>query len=51
MADDRRSEEDTMICSDIIQKIEERYPTRYALEWDNVGLLVGRMDKEVKKIY
>ena len=40
-----------MICSDIIQKIEERYPTRYALEWDNVGLLAGRMDKEVKKIY
>ena len=40
-----------MICSDIIQKIEERYPTRYALEWDNVGLLAGRMDKEIKKIY
>lgn len=40
-----------MICSDIIQKIEEVYPTRYALDWDNVGLLTGRMDKEVHKIY
>ena len=23
----------------------------YALEWDNVGLLVGREEKEIKKIF
>lgn len=40
-----------MICSEITRKIEESYPKRYALEWDNVGLLVGRTDKDVKKIY
>lgn len=40
-----------MICSEITRKIEESYPKSYALEWDNVGLLVGRTDKEVQKIY
>lgn len=40
-----------MICKEIIGKIENRYPKTYAMEWDNVGLLVGRSDKEVKKIY
>lgn len=40
-----------MICKEIIEKIEERYPRSYAMEWDNVGLLVGRREKEVKKVY
>lgn len=40
-----------MICSEIIKKIEERYPRCYAMEWDNVGLLVGREEKEVHKIF
>lgn len=40
-----------MICKEIIKVIEERYPKSYAMDWDNVGLLVGRSDKEVKKIY
>lgn len=40
-----------MLCSEITKKIEERYPKHYAMEWDNVGLLVGRHDKEVQKIY
>ena len=31
--------------------IEATYPKHAALEWDNVGLLVGRTEKEVKKIY
>lgn len=31
--------------------IETTYPKHAALEWDNIGLLVGRMEKEVKKIY
>lgn len=40
-----------MICSSIIEEIEKTYPKAYALEWDNVGLQVGRSEKEVKKIY
>lgn len=40
-----------MKCKEMIRKIEERYPKAYAMEWDNVGLLAGRMEKEVKTIY
>lgn len=40
-----------MLCSEIMSRIEERYPLTYACSWDNVGLLAGRADKEVKKIY
>lgn len=40
-----------MLCKEIIRAIEEVYPKKYAMEWDNVGLLAGRMDKEVERIY
>ena len=40
-----------MLCRDIMKVIETTYPKHAALEWDNVGLLVGRSNKEVKKIY
>lgn len=40
-----------MLCRDIMKVIETTYPKHAALEWDNVGLLTGRMDKDVKKIY
>lgn len=40
-----------MLCQKIIEKIEKSYPQEFALEWDNVGLLAGRDDKEVKRIY
>jgi len=40
-----------MICKEIIAGIEKDYPPEYALEWDNIGLLAGRSDKEVKKVY
>ena len=40
-----------MLCRDIMKIIEATYPKHAALEWDNVGLLVGRTEKEVKKIY
>ena len=40
-----------MLCRDIMRVIETTYPKHAALEWDNVGLLVGRTEKEVKKIY
>lgn len=39
-----------MLCREIIDILERQSPREYALEWDNVGLLVGRSDKEVKKI-
>lgn len=40
-----------MLCRNIMKVIETTYPKHAALEWDNVGLLVGRADKDVKKIY
>lgn len=40
-----------MICRDIIRLIEEKYSKSYAMNWDNVGLLAGRYEKDVKKIY
>lgn len=40
-----------MLCREIINVIERTYPKHAALEWDNVGLLVGRTEKEVKRIY
>ncbi len=39
-----------MLCKDIIRILEAQSPTEYAEEWDNVGLLVGRKNKNVKKI-
>jgi len=40
-----------MLCREIIDVIEGTYPKEAALAWDNVGLLVGRTEKEVKRIY
>lgn len=40
-----------MKCYDIIEKLESLSPTAFAEEWDNVGLLAGRRDKEVKTVY
>ena len=31
-----------MICKEVMRKLEERWNPSYALEWDNVGLLVDR---------
>lgn len=39
-----------MQCKEIIEVLEKVAPSCYALEWDNVGLLVGRKDKEVERI-
>lgn len=39
-----------MKCSEIYALIEQEYSPEYACDWDNVGLLAGRRDKEVKKI-
>lgn len=40
-----------MICKEIIEVIEQKYSRKYAMGWDNVGLLCGRYDKEVNTIY
>ena len=39
-----------MKCKDIIRELEKLSPKEYAMEWDNVGLLVGKEESEVKKI-
>ncbi|MDE7203915.1 MAG: Nif3-like dinuclear metal center hexameric protein [Lachnospiraceae bacterium] len=36
-----------MKCCEIIEKLESLSPTTFAEEWDNIGLLAGRRDKEV----
>ena len=40
-----------MRCEDVIRKLEELSPLSYAESWDNPGLLAGRKDKEIKRIY
>ena len=36
---------------ELIGILEELSPVKYALEWDNVGLLCGRRDREVSTVY
>lgn len=40
-----------MRCEEVIRRLEELSPVFYAESWDNPGLLAGRYDKEIKKIY
>lgn len=39
-----------MDCKQIISKLEELSPLIYACDWDNSGLLVGQVNKEVSTI-
>lgn len=39
-----------MKVKEIIRILEEKFPLKNAEEWDNVGLLIGDYNKEVKKI-
>lgn len=39
-----------MRASAIMEKLQELAPRQYAMDWDNVGLLAGRADKEAKKV-
>ncbi|MFQ9511609.1 MAG: Nif3-like dinuclear metal center hexameric protein, partial [Lachnospiraceae bacterium] len=39
-----------MKCRDIIKVLEKVAPEKIACSWDNVGLLIGRRDKNVSKI-
>lgn len=40
-----------MLCREIMQVIEAAYPREAALDFDNVGLLAGRAEKEVGRVY
>ena len=40
-----------MLCKEITQVIEATYPREAALDFDNVGLLAGRLEKEVNRVY
>lgn len=40
-----------MLCKEIVQVIEAAYPREAALDFDNVGLLAGRAEKEVERVY
>ena len=40
-----------MLCKEIITEIEAVYPKSAALDFDNVGLLAGRSEKEVNCVY
>lgn len=40
-----------MKCKEIMDCLEEVSPKSFAEDWDNVGLICGREEKEVKKIY
>lgn len=39
-----------MRCSDIMERLEQLSPVSFAEEWDNVGLLCGRMEKEIHSV-
>ena len=39
-----------MILKNIINILEEQYPKNLAYDWDNVGLLIGNINSDIKKI-
>ena len=40
-----------MKCSEVISLLQKQSPEEMALDWDNPGLIAGRMDKEVRRVY
>lgn len=41
----------SMKCQDMITQFEKLFPPSAAEAWDNVGLLLGRRNKEIKSVY
>ncbi len=39
-----------MKLDDIIKRLEEEVPPRYAEEWDNIGLLVGDHEQDIRRV-
>jgi dinuclear metal center YbgI/SA1388 family protein len=40
-----------MKCYEIIEMLETLSPVNFAEDWDNIGLLAGRREKDVEKVY
>lgn len=40
-----------MKCSEIMSRLEVLSPVRFAYDWDNVGLILGREDKDIQRVY
>lgn len=40
-----------MKCYELIENLEMHSPLNYAEDWDNIGLLVGRRDKDIQSVY
>lgn len=40
-----------MKCKEIMEVLKVNWPEKYALDWDNVGLLVGDEEQEVRHIF
>ena len=40
-----------MKCREVIAKLEELSPQKYAADWDNVGLLIGTREREITHVY
>ena len=40
-----------MTCKEITEKLAIRWNPSYAMDWDDVGLLAGREEKDIKKIF
>ncbi|MCI9082863.1 MAG: Nif3-like dinuclear metal center hexameric protein [Lachnospiraceae bacterium] len=40
-----------MTCREIISLLQKQSPEEFACDWDNVGLLVGDFEQEIKKVY
>ena len=39
-----------MKLKSLIKKIESKYPTNLAYDWDNVGLLLGDKNQDISKV-
>ena len=39
-----------MKLNNLVKKIENKYPLNLAYNWDNVGLIVGDFDNDIKRI-
>ena len=39
-----------MLCKEVMDVIEEAYPADYAMDWDNVGQLLGDPAAEVTTV-
>ena len=40
-----------MRCSEVIRILQDLSPEEAALDWDNPGLIAGRMEKDVRKVF